>query len=305
MKKLLSIPVMVLSIACFMTSSCDSDDGIENEVVIDMSEITFQLWVNSSTELIAKEAMPSWLAEKTSELEKDVPPMAIYKIYQCSWRSQTFYYIYHNFSSCKLCETYYADGKKVEWKETADAEDFYNNSSCWKCIYVMSNTPTNQLLILSDDDKQGSGIVINPKCNMVDENRLDGDTVRIIHHINFKCDIQNSPIFDGLWLDFEDSPFEDFDILKKGDTFDTNQFYALAECHRSWTEKYIKMIKSQSGVIEVIDKKIIDGKSFITISLHDIKFHDSDKSCLYIIDGTIDFEILDFEENDKTELENL
>ena len=60
-----------------------------------------------------------------------------YKIYQCKWRAKTIFYIYDMFASCALCEVYYAYGKKVEWNSTEDVMDFDNNSTEWKCIYVI------------------------------------------------------------------------------------------------------------------------------------------------------------------------
>ena len=66
--------------------------------------------------------------------------MSVYKVYQCKWKSQTVYNIYNIFSSCILCDTYYADGSRIEWVKVADAEDFCDKSTDWKCIYVIEGS---------------------------------------------------------------------------------------------------------------------------------------------------------------------
>ena len=300
MKEFLSISVMVLSAACFAMTSCSGEDGgsqVDTEVLGNIP----QFRDSSSTVLISKEDMPSWLNEKTIELEKDVPQMAIYKLYQCNWRSQTIYCIYNNFSSCMLCETFYADGRKVEWAKTTDAEDFCKNSSCWKCIYVISNIPANVLTIQSNNDKQGNASAESPRCYMGRENRLEDDSLNLVHYMKFTCGIKGSTVFDGLEIIFEDSLSYDFKRLKIGDKYDIGQFKARAVYVRTWTEKIIKMALSQSGVIEVTEKKTVDGKFYITICLQDFKFNAIDKSCLYTIDGTLDCEILGSEEKDDSE----
>ena len=291
MKKYLFFTILALFAFCFMVISCNSVDNIESGMNTDVLGDLPKLMESSTTELLSKEDIPIWLAEKTSEIEKTVPPMAIYKVYQCNWRSKTIFFIYNNFSSCLLCDTYYDDGKKVEWQKTADSEDFINNSTRWKCIYVISNTPTNTLLILSNNDRQGSGLVARPHCFTGKENRLEGDSLRVIHQMIFACDIKESTVFDGLEIIFEGSQPFSFNKFKTGDTFDISQFKVRAEYHRTWTEKIIKMALSLSGEIKIIDIKTEDGKSYISLSLQDIKFDAIDKSCIYAIDGTIDYEI--------------
>ena len=115
---------MAIAAICFTTTSCSNDiddvPGIERQGTIS---------------LMAKKDMPDWLAEKITELEKDAQPLSLYKVYKCKWESQTIYYIYWNFASCKFCTTFYADGAKIDW-EKVDFNDFYINSNNWKCIYI-------------------------------------------------------------------------------------------------------------------------------------------------------------------------
>ena len=124
MKKTAFIFLTAIAAICFTTTSCSNDiddvPGIERQGTIS---------------LMAKKDMPDWLAEKITELEKDVPPLSLYKVYKCKWESQTIYYIYWNFASCKFCTTFYADGAKIDW-EKVDFNDFYINSTNWKCIYI-------------------------------------------------------------------------------------------------------------------------------------------------------------------------
>ena len=126
MKRTAFLFLMAIAAICFATVSCSND-------IDDVPELTKQ----STISLMAKKDMPDWLAEKITELEKDAPLLALYKVYQCKWKSQTVYYIYYNFASCAMCNTYYADGSKIDWENTADPDDFHKNSTNWKCIYVI------------------------------------------------------------------------------------------------------------------------------------------------------------------------
>ena len=124
MKKTLFLLGLALMAICFATASCSKNDNDE-------------AWEKAKTSLMAKEDLPDWLAEMVTDLEKNAPPMSVYKVYRCKWNSKTVYYIYWNFSSCVMCETYFADGTRIEWNGTVDTEDFQANSSDWKCIYVI------------------------------------------------------------------------------------------------------------------------------------------------------------------------
>lgn len=134
MKKSLFFLLMVFTAICFAATSCVNNN---NEVNDEALEKTSRLMENALTSLMAKEDLPDWLAEMVTDLEKNAPPMSIYKVYRCKWNSKTVYYIYWNFSSCVMCETYFADGTKIEWYEAVDPKDFQANSSDWNCIYVI------------------------------------------------------------------------------------------------------------------------------------------------------------------------
>ena len=137
MKKSLFFLLMAFSAICFVTTSCSNNSDEVNDGVLGN---TPRLMKEAPTSLMAKKDLPDWLAEKVTNLEKDVPPMSVYKVYQCKWKSQTVYNIYNNFSSCILCDTYYADGSRIEWEKAADAEDFCDKSTDWKCIYVIEGS---------------------------------------------------------------------------------------------------------------------------------------------------------------------
>ncbi len=134
MKKTLFLLGLALIAICFVATSCSNNN---NEVNDETLEKTSQLMEKALTSLMAKEDLPDWLAEMVTDLEKNAPPMSVYKVYRCKWNSKTVYYIYWNFSSCVMCETYFADGIRIEWNETVNSDDFQTNSSDWKCIYVI------------------------------------------------------------------------------------------------------------------------------------------------------------------------
>ena len=135
MKKSLFIYLLFAAV-CFAMTSC-SDDERRDEVRVDILGKAPIFMKKSSMELMAKKDLPNWLAEKITDLEKNAPPAALYEVYLCRWKSQSIYYIYDWFSSCHMCEVYDVDGKKVELNGTEDVMDFSNNSTDWKCIYVI------------------------------------------------------------------------------------------------------------------------------------------------------------------------
>ena len=45
-----------------------------------------------------------------------------------------------------------------------------------------------------------------------------------------------------------------------------------------------------SGKITVVDTKKVDDKSYIVLQLTDLKFPSIDNSCIFTVNGTIDYE---------------
>ena len=129
--------VLLFTITCFCVTSCKSDDVNEEQRVSESLSQAPNALKSAKVELVVKGDMPSWLAEKVDNMEAHIVPLAEYRVYQCTWRSHTVYYVYDNLASCKMCETYYEDGKNVSWERAADVEDFDKNSTDWKCIYVV------------------------------------------------------------------------------------------------------------------------------------------------------------------------
>ena len=129
--------VLLFTITCFCVTSCKSDDNNgEQQITKSLSQAPHAL-EGAKIELVVKGDMPNWLVEKVNFMETNIVPSAEYKVYQCTWRSHTIYYVYDLFASCMMCETYYEDGKNVSWERSADVEDFDKNSTDWKCIYII------------------------------------------------------------------------------------------------------------------------------------------------------------------------
>jgi len=89
---------------------------------------------------ISKENLPEWLVVKINEIEiinsRDICCIKI-RIFQGEWEKQTVYFIVNSFSSCIFCDTYYEDGKKIEFPDDGGkkSNEFMTESHQWKIIY--------------------------------------------------------------------------------------------------------------------------------------------------------------------------
>ncbi len=131
--------VLYLAMMCLAVTSCKGDGDNENDnrnVAVSLGQAPRPM-EGATVGLVAKGDLPEWLVEKVEQLEALRMPLVTYKVYRCTWRSQTVYYIYTPLASCMMCETYYQNGKKVEWESEGQVEDFCDNSTDWKCVYIV------------------------------------------------------------------------------------------------------------------------------------------------------------------------
>ena len=88
---------------------------------------------SASSDIILIEGMPDWLQIKIHDIEKT--PLVEAKAYQCEWENQTVYFIYNNFNSCLMCDTYYTNGNKIAFEDDVESDDFISTSKNWKLIW--------------------------------------------------------------------------------------------------------------------------------------------------------------------------
>jgi hypothetical protein len=82
--------------------------------------------------------IPEWLSDKIQVIEtsyREQESIAHVRIYQGEWKERRIYYIYDNFSSCLLCETYYEEGEKIVWVSEQLSNDFQGSTKNWRLIY--------------------------------------------------------------------------------------------------------------------------------------------------------------------------
>jgi len=138
MRKVILFAFLFFTIGC---SNSKTDE--ETDIETDKEEVNVDDFLNKlqsvlSTD-ISKENLPEWLNGKINEIEvinsKDISIVKVL-IYMGEWRNRTVYFIYHNLSSCILCEVYYENGTKIVWTPKGDTSyDFCNNSKNWILIY--------------------------------------------------------------------------------------------------------------------------------------------------------------------------
>jgi hypothetical protein len=57
----------------------------------------------------------------------------------------------------------------------------------------------------------------------------------------------------------------------------------------TWTEAILKGTKALTGQMTIANKEAVDGQEIMTLELNDFKFDAIDHSCVYSVNGTIDF----------------
>lgn len=152
-------------------------------------------------------------------------------------------------------------------------------------------TAVNVLRIQSENDSE-TLLVENPRCYNEKELRYPREgSSYMLYHLHFGCKIKESSIFDRIDINIESRSELKFSDLKVGDIFDSSQVHVYASYTPTWMEAIPKYATTLSGQLEVVDKKTVDGEEFITLGFRDFKFDSIDKTCLYTVNGTIDYKV--------------
>jgi len=163
-------------------------------------------------------------------------------------------------------------------------------------------TEANVLLILSDKGETSTGTMYKsgetynpPHCYLGKEIRYNGGNPQTIYHMEFGANIKGSDVFDMLSITFESSQPMSFSNLKAGDTFDSSQFHAAAAYTPTWLEKILIQALALSGQVTVLGTRTVGDKSHMILKLSDLRFNAIDHSCIYSINGTVEYEIWDIQ----------
>ena len=159
-------------------------------------------------------------------------------------------------------------------------------------------TEVNVLLIHSDNGKTSTGVMYKsgetynpPHCYLGREIWYNGGNELTVYHMGFGANIKGSDVFDMLNIDFDSNEPIYFSDMKVGDTFDSSQFHASAAYTPTWMEAILKQAVALSGKITVVGTSKTDDKSYITLKLSDLRVNAIDHSCIYTINGLVEYEI--------------
>ena len=160
----------------------------------------------------------------------------------------------------------------------------------------------NVLLIQSDNGKTSTGTMYKsgetynpPHCYLGKEIRYNGGNELIVYHMGFGANIKGSDVFDMLNISFESNQPMSFSNLKAGDTFDSSQFHAAAAYTPTWMEDILIQATALSGKVTVIGTSKVGDKSYMTLRLTNFRFDAIDHTCVYTVNGTVDYEIWDIQ----------
>ena len=155
---------------------------------------------------------------------------------------------------------------------------------------------TNVLLIQSDYGKTSTGTMYKsgetynpPHCYLGKEIRYNGGNELTVYNI------KGSDVFDMLNISFESNQPMSFSNLKAGDTFDSSQFHAAAAYTPTWMEAILIQATALSGKVTVIGTSKVGDKSYMTLRLTDLRFDAIDHTCVYTVNGTVEYEIWDIQ----------
>ena len=169
-------------------------------------------------------------------------------------------------------------------------------------IFGSVMTEVNVLLIQSDKGDTSTGVMYKsgetynpPHCYLGKEIRYNGGNAQTIYHMGFGANIKGSDVFDMLNINFESSQPMSFSNLKAGDTFDSSQFHAAAAYTATWPEAILRQTTALSGKVTVVGTNKVGDKSYMSLKLSDLRFDAIDRSCVYSINGTVEYEIWDIQ----------
>lgn len=157
----------------------------------------------------------------------------------------------------------------------------------------------NVLLIQSDNGKTSTGMMYGsnevynpPHCYLGKEIRYNGGDPLTIYHMSFGANIKGSDVFNLLKISLESKQPISFYDLKEGDTFDSSQFRASAAYTPTWMEAILIQATALSGKFTVVGTKNEGDKSYIVLRLIDLRFDAIDRSCVYTVNGVVEYEVL-------------
>ena len=161
---------------------------------------------------------------------------------------------------------------------------------------------TNVLLIQSDYGKTSTGTMYKsgetynpPHCYIGKEIRYNGGNELTVYHMGFGANIKGSDVFDMLNISFESNRPMSFSNQKAGDTFDSSQFHAAAAYTPTWMEDILIQATALSGKVTVIGTSKVGDKSYMTLRLTNFRFDAIDHTCVYTVNGTVDYEMWDIQ----------
>ena len=164
-------------------------------------------------------------------------------------------------------------------------------------IYVPQGV--NVLLIQSDNGKTSTGMMYGsnevynpPHCYLGKEIRYNGGDPFTIYYMSFGANFKGSDVFDLLNIRFESKQPISFYDFKEGDTFDSGQFHASAAYTPTWMEAILIQATALSGKVTVVGTKNEGDKSYIVLRLIDLRFDAIDRSCVYTVNGVVEYEVL-------------
>ena len=172
-----------------------------------------------------------------------------------------------------------------------DDQDIYDD---------LIGSEVNVLLIRSDNGQISTGTMYKngeiynpPHCYLGKEIMYNGGNPLTFYHMSFGTNIKGSDVFDMLNITFTSSQPMSFSNLKAGETFDSSQFHASAAYTPTWSEAILRQATTLSGKVTVIGTNKVGDKLYMTLRLSDLRFDAIDHSCVYSVDGTVEYEIWD------------
>ena len=158
----------------------------------------------------------------------------------------------------------------------------------------------NVLLIQSDNGKISTGTMYKsgetynpPHCYIGKGIVYNDNSPTTVYHMGFGANIKGSDVFYMLNISFESNKPMSFSNLKAGDTFDSSQFHAAAAYTPTWGEAILRQTTALSGKITVVGTSKVGDISYMTLRLTDLRFNAIDHTCIYSVNGIVEYEIWD------------
>ena len=153
-------------------------------------------------------------------------------------------------------------------------------------LFIQSSDGTHSTATLY---KSGETNDYPPRCYVGKEMIDNGDEPITKYFMTFLAYVEGSPIINGFNINIESDKPLTFNNLKAGETFYSSQYKAYFYYNRVWLELY-GMTPALNGILTVVDKKQVDGKDYVVLRLTDFRFDAIDKSCIYNVNGLVEFE---------------